>query len=348
MRRQKKLGFTLVELLVVIGIIAVLVSLLLPALNKARRSAQTVTCLSNIRQLGGILATYLADNKGRLPYCNITNTAYSGHNVLLADNPLPGLLAEGRVPRGASKQNIFRNFSATSNSLVNVPDFLTCPTLLHENGLRTSGASAYPPFYESFTFGRFKNTGIVPIRTNCGADEGAAIYSTIGYTQAGVQLEEDRVFSHYTFNTQNLRGMQYNIANVAHGRGAAAITIDGNVQYYQTVFPDWTNIVDPTYNLNGVPFPTMNNSQIGRVNRPAQTWLACEGSGTSLGGGMSFWGAVFPHSNISGNFLYFDGHGETLRASEISAGTSASGFSNNNSGSAYGICDMRMLPIQPI
>jgi prepilin-type N-terminal cleavage/methylation domain-containing protein/prepilin-type processing-associated H-X9-DG protein len=57
-------AFTLVELLVVIGIIALLISMLLPALNKARDSGRTVACLSNLRQLGMSLANYAADNKG--------------------------------------------------------------------------------------------------------------------------------------------------------------------------------------------------------------------------------------------------------------------------------------------
>jgi prepilin-type N-terminal cleavage/methylation domain-containing protein/prepilin-type processing-associated H-X9-DG protein len=67
-RRSQQRGFTLVELLVVIGIIALLISVLLPALNKARAASRTTACLSNLRQMGTAFNIYLSENKGHLPY----------------------------------------------------------------------------------------------------------------------------------------------------------------------------------------------------------------------------------------------------------------------------------------
>src|SRR5215208_4217857 len=67
MRRTPR-AFTLVELLVVVGIIAILVALLLPSLNKARESARGVACASNLRQIGVGMLMYANENRQRLPF----------------------------------------------------------------------------------------------------------------------------------------------------------------------------------------------------------------------------------------------------------------------------------------
>lgn len=66
-RRAKRTGFTLVELLVVIGIIAVLISMLLPALNKVREQARSIVCQSNMKQLVLAFVAYASEQRGATP-----------------------------------------------------------------------------------------------------------------------------------------------------------------------------------------------------------------------------------------------------------------------------------------
>jgi prepilin-type N-terminal cleavage/methylation domain-containing protein/prepilin-type processing-associated H-X9-DG protein len=82
---KNRKGFTLVELLVVIGIISILIAMLLPALNKAREAAKTVQCLSNIKQVMFGLTRYAQDNRGSLPYSSgLDNVRWAGR---LAGHP---------------------------------------------------------------------------------------------------------------------------------------------------------------------------------------------------------------------------------------------------------------------
>src|SRR5262245_20376595 len=71
-RRCGEAAFTLIELLVVIAIIAILASLLLPSLSKAKIQGKTARCVSNLRQLGLTMAMYTGDNKERFPYSGRT------------------------------------------------------------------------------------------------------------------------------------------------------------------------------------------------------------------------------------------------------------------------------------
>ncbi len=89
--RTNACGFTLVELLVVIGIIAVLISVLLPALNKARQQAQVTACMANVKQLATAWVLYANDNHGVLPYAE--TSAAGVYPVTLYGASAPSQLA---------------------------------------------------------------------------------------------------------------------------------------------------------------------------------------------------------------------------------------------------------------
>ena len=96
MRKQQ---FTLIELLVVIAIIAILAALLLPALGRARQTAQSLACLSNMKQLGTASASYSNDYNG---YLIVVQYLMSGYDITNWKNQIAPYLGIQNAPAVAS------------------------------------------------------------------------------------------------------------------------------------------------------------------------------------------------------------------------------------------------------
>ena len=97
-QRSRSGGFTLVELLIVIGIIALLVSILLPAANRAREMSRRTVCLSNIRQLTAAWLMYAGEHQGRL--CNLGGNPNWGEGVFSLPIPRTYVPPQTIIPQG--------------------------------------------------------------------------------------------------------------------------------------------------------------------------------------------------------------------------------------------------------
>lgn len=160
MRRNK--GFTLVELLVVIGIIALLVSILLPSLNRARQQAQLVACQSGLRQLYGVMSIYSNLYKGYMLPCRMSTPGSSEQDWYDSQFLSPALGHYIGDPASSGKDR-------TANNIQVIRQLLTCPGANHDadpdyNQMRLDGKSGYFGDYIYNTFmGYIKDTTTVPM-----------------------------------------------------------------------------------------------------------------------------------------------------------------------------------------
>jgi prepilin-type N-terminal cleavage/methylation domain-containing protein len=153
----KRNGFTLVELLVVIGIVAILIGILLAAVSRARESAQRANCLSNLHQIGLLLLQYQAQYKGQVPiYITPAYTDKAIYHPTANDYANLGLLVQARIApqAGSEAGRVFycpgwsalpgRQFNSSSNPWIGRPPLATKVTYsLRQEYWASDGTDTY-------------------------------------------------------------------------------------------------------------------------------------------------------------------------------------------------------------
>jgi prepilin-type N-terminal cleavage/methylation domain-containing protein/prepilin-type processing-associated H-X9-DG protein len=233
-RRTTTAGFTLVELLVVIGIIAVLISLLLPSLNRARESARQVQCLSNVRQISMAFVVYSTHNRGEFPLRGRLNGA-SSEDWLWWQNRTGALITATVAPPAGGGMTAYQGRTVDqqdqpelggvmpylgSGPFVQTASFLVCPSDDITNRPNAGSAAKGGAYRFSYTMNR-RLSGEYP--------ETPKMSSVKRSTEIALVLEEaastidDGACEMAAYDKNGVRQEGGNLLNIVHDRRGAKV-----------------------------------------------------------------------------------------------------------------------------